>query len=264
MKLIRRVLITIVLLYVVLCCYLYLQQEKILFHPDKLPPDYTFHFPGNFSERKIQTRDGKILHGLLFTADSSKGLIFYLHGNGGAVDNWGGVAAAYTVLNYDIFILDYPGYGKSEGSIKSPQQLYDNIEDAYTNLRSSYADSSIVILGYSIGSGLAAMLAAQHHPKMLVLQAPYYSLPDMMRHTFWFLPTFLLKYKIRTYEFIQKVSAPIVLFHGDADEVIYYGSSQKLQPYLKPGDQLITLKGQGHNGMTENPEYLSELKKILQ
>ncbi|HSC37167.1 MAG TPA: alpha/beta fold hydrolase [Chitinophagaceae bacterium] len=249
--------------YIAICCYLYLQQEKIIFFPQKLSPDYKFRFPGHFTEKTIRTRDGNTLNGLLFTADSSKGLVFYLHGNAGSLDSWGEVASAYTALHYDVFILDYPGYGKSGGTIKNQQQLYDNVQDAYTNLLSSYTDSNIVILGYSIGTGMAAMLAAQHHPKMLILQAPYFNLPDMMRHTFPFLPTFLLKYKFRTNEFLPRVSSPVVLFHGDADEVIYYGSSLKLKELCKPGDRLITLKGQGHNGMTENPDYINALGKLL-
>jgi predicted esterase len=57
---------------------------------------------------------------------------------------------------------------------------------------------------------------------------------------------------------------PVVLFHGDKDEVIYYGSSVKLKEVLKSSDTLITLRGQGHNGMTGNREYIAELKKILE
>lgn len=56
---------------------------------------------------------------------------------------------------------------------------------------------------------------------------------------------------------------PVILFHGDHDEVIYYGSSLKLQSEFKPTDQLITLLGQGHNGMTENVEYKNYLSDLL-
>ncbi len=56
---------------------------------------------------------------------------------------------------------------------------------------------------------------------------------------------------------------PIVIFHGDQDEVIYYGSSLKLKNGMKTGDTLITLKGQGHNGITDNPDYIAAIKKIL-
>jgi pimeloyl-ACP methyl ester carboxylesterase len=86
----------------------------------------------------------------------------------------------------------------------------------------------------------------------------------MMRHTYPIIPTFLLKYKFRTNEYIKDCKMPVVIFHGNRDEVIYYGSSLKLKTQMKPQDTLITLDGQGHNGMTDNPEYISALGKILE
>lgn len=78
-----------------------------------------------------------------------------------------------------------------------------------------------------------------------------------------FIPSFLIRYKFRTDQYIQKVKCPVVIFHGDADEVIYTGSSYKLQKLFKPADRLIILKGQTHNGINTNSIYLAELKNIL-
>jgi hypothetical protein len=166
-------------------------------------------------------------------------------------------------MHYDIFMPDYRGYGKSEGEISSEQQFFDDVQSAYDNLKKDYAETRIVILGYSIGTGPAAMLASHNHPKMLILQAPYISVADLSQKSYPFLPSFLLKYKFRTNEFIAKTSAPILIIHGDADDVIYCGSSVKLKESFKPGDKLVILKGQGHNGFTHNAEYLAELKSVL-
>ena len=84
-----------------------------------------------------------------------------------------------------------------------------------------------------------------------------------MSHTFPIIPTFILKYKFKTNEFIKDCKMPIVIFHGNQDEVIYYGSSLKLEKEFKPEDKLITLDGQGHNGMTDNPEYRKEIQAVL-
>src|SRR5262249_43285281 len=126
-----------------------------------------------------------------------------------------------------------------------------------------YAEDKITVLGYSIGTGLATKTASANNPKMLILQAPYFSLTDMMRHTYPLVPTFLLKYKFQTNQFISNCKMPIVIFHGDRDEVIYYNSSLKLKKLMKASDRLITLRGQGNNGMTDNPEYKLEIEKIL-
>lgn len=241
----------------------YIFQENIIFFPNKLPADYPFEYNMDYEELAVVTHDSTILDGLLFTSDTSRGLIFFLHGNAGALDSWGEIATVYTSLNYDIFILDYRGYGKSEGSIHNEEQFYDDIQTAYNELKSRYNENEIIIIGYSLGTAAAARLAAFNHPRMLILQAPYYSLTDLMNKIYPFLPDFILKYKFETYKFLDKVKIPVVIFHGDQDEVIYYGSSQKLQKYLKPGDMFFTLKGQHHNDITYNPEYQKQLKKIL-
>jgi pimeloyl-ACP methyl ester carboxylesterase len=247
-----------------LCIMLNFNQEELIFFPTKLPADHTFTFNADFQERYVTTTDGHNLHGLLFKADSSAGLIFYLHGNAGALDSWGEIAQTYTALNYDIFMLDYRGYGKSQGKISSEKQFHDDVQAAYDQIKKEYPEEKIVVLGYSIGTGTAARLAAENKPKMLILQSPYYSLIDLAQKLYPMVPSSIIKYKFKTHEYVEKTEAPIVLIHGDQDEVIYYGSSLKLQQHLKPADTLITLKGQLHGGFTENPEYVTVLRQLLQ
>lgn len=267
MRLLRKTFIWTFTVFTVLlltiCAMLYLNQEELIFFPTKLPANHTFTFNADFQERYISTPDGSNLHGLLFKADSSEGLIFYLHGNAGALDSWGEIAGTYTNLNYDVFMIDYRGYGKSEGRISSEKQFHDDVQAAYDHIKKEYPEEKIVVLGYSIGTGTAARLASENKPKMLILQSPYYSLIDLAQKLYPMVPSAIIKYKFKTHDYVEKTAAPIVLIHGDQDEVIYYGSSLKLQQHLKPADQLITLKGQLHNGFTENPEYLEALRKVL-
>jgi len=262
-RLFINTLLLLFLVYIALCVILFFFQEKLIFFPEKLKRDHKFSFQGKFEELNFQTPDNKLLSGVLFKSDSSKGLIFYLHGNAGSVNSWAEVAPTYTNLNHDVFILDYRGYGKSESSIKSQEEFFQDVQIAYDSLKNRYEEDKIVVLGFSIGSGPATKLASTNNPKLLILEAPYFSLVDMMRNRFRIFPPFLLKYKFRTDEFIKECKMPIVIFHGDRDEVIYYGSSLKLRRLLKETDTLITLKGQGHNGIAENLDYKSELHRIL-
>lgn len=262
-KFLKYSLLTILTIYILVCGLLYFVQEKLIFFPQKLSNDYSFQFDHKFEEKNIKTRDGLILNGLLFKADSSKGLIFYLHGNAGSLSSWGDVAKTYTDLNYDVFMLDYRGYGKSEGAINGQNQLYGDIQTVYDELKKEYSEDKIIVLGYSIGTGLASRVASENKPKLLILQAPYYSLTDMMKHTYSIIPTFILKYKLETNRHLKKCKMPVIIFHGDQDGVIYYGSSLKLKEEFTSKDRLITLRGQGHNGMTANEDYRHELKQIL-
>lgn len=264
MKTVMIILSVFLGLYILLCLVLFLFQENIIFLPQKLTKDHQFRFTQPFEERYVKAVDGKLLHGLLFKSNNSKGLIFYLHGNAGSLDGWGEVAEIYTALDYDIFLLDYGGYGKSEGTIKNEQQLYDDVQAAYTEMLKAYDEQKIVVLGYSLGTGLAVKIASLNHPRLLILQAPYFSMTDIMKSTFPIAPTFLLKYKLQTFRYIGECKMPVVMIHGNEDEVIPHDQSLKLKKLLKATDTLITIKGLGHNGMTHHGEYGRIIRNVLQ
>jgi pimeloyl-ACP methyl ester carboxylesterase len=256
----------VLVLYVVGCAFLYFKQEALLFYPQKLPATYQFNFPQAHTEFPVTAADGTQLSGLLFKAPKAKGLVFFLHGNGGSLAGWGGVAVTYTRLGYDVFLLDYRGYGKSGGTISSQAQLLADVEAAYEQVKAGYAEATIVIAGYSLGTGPATWLAARHHPRLLLLHAPYYSMADVAAHTVaaWpILPNWLLRYPLPTNAFIRGVKAPIILFHGDHDELIPYNSSVRLKALGKPADQLITIQGAGHNGLIDSPQYQQTIQRIL-
>lgn len=268
MKALKKILIGVVVLlalaYLGICVALWFYQEKLIFHPHPLAADYAFNYPGKHEDITITSYDGNKLHGLLFKADTSKGFVFYLHGNAGALDTWGDIAPVYTKLGYDIFILDYRGFGKSEGSLHSEEQVYKDIQAAYDVLQQRYSEDSTVIIGYSIGTGPAAELAATNHPKQLILQAPYYSLTDLGEHMYPAItPHFLSRYKFETYKFVEQTKAPVAVFHGDKDNTIYYGSALKLKEHFKAGDTLFTLPEAGHGHLNENEDYQRELARIL-
>lgn len=254
----------ILLLAGFLVIIVYTRQEKMLFFPDKLPKDYTFTFPDEFQEYFINVGKKTSLNGLLFRADSSKGLIFYLHGNAGSIASWGQIAGVYLQNRYDFFILDYRGYGKSQGRISGERQLYSDIQIVFDSLKTIYTEKVIVIMGYSIGTGPAAWLASVNHPEMLVLKAPFFNMADLVHHYLKIMPSFLIKYKFPTDEYITRVKCPVFLFHGNRDEIINVGSSYKLKKLFKPGDRLFILEGQRHNGINDNEIYREELKKILE
>ncbi|MCB9359798.1 MAG: alpha/beta fold hydrolase [Flavobacteriales bacterium] len=241
------------------------RQEKMFFHPTPLASDYEFKFNNEFVEYKIPVEDKVTVNGLLFKAEQTKGLIFYLHGNAGALDTWGEIADFYTQNNYDIFILDYRGFGKSEGRIENEKQFLNDVQLVYDSLTTQYQEENIVVIGYSIGTCPAAYVAAKNNPKHLVLKAPYYSMLDLVHHYYAIVPGFMVKYKLRTNEYVKEVKAPITIFHGTEDNIIPVENSYKLKEYLKPTtDTLIIVDGKTHHGVGSWGEYKSELTDILE
>ena len=253
----------ILLLIILLGSLIYFHQERLLFFPDKLPAGYKYTFPYQFKEFFFNVDKKTSLNGLLCKADSSKGLVFYLHGNAGCLDSWGQIAGVYLQHHYDFFILDYRGYGKSQGKISGEEKFLNDIQIVYDSVKADYNEKNIVIIGYSIGTGPATWLASANHPKLLILQAPYFNMPDLARHYFKIIPSFMVRYKFRTDRYITCVKCPVIIFHGNRDEVIYTGSSYKLKKLFKSDDSLIILEGQKHNGINDNEMYQEELKHRL-
>lgn len=247
----------------VLCIGIGLLQEKMFFHPSKVDPTYQYTFP-NAQDLYIKMPDDIILHGLLFKttiASPSKGCIFYLHGNAGSLTSWGFVSDIYTSLEYDIFMLDYRGYGKSQGYIKSEEQCHSDVQCAYDRIKRIYNENNITILGYSIGTGFATRLASKNHPKQLILQAPFTSLTRLKSIYAPYIPDFILRYKFDNLNTIKNITVPICIFHGNADSMIPYTCSIELYKQCKPNDKLILLKNVDH--VPDSIEYKQELKNII-
>lgn len=267
MKLLKFILIRLiaftVILYLFAMIYLYFNQESLIFRPSILAKDYKFRFNSDFEELNIPSFDKTNLNGLLFKTENAKGLVFYLHGNAGALDSWGDNAEIYNNLGYDFFVLDYRGYGKSDGKIENEEQFNKDIDAVYNFLKVRYSEDKISVIGYSIGSGPATILASKNNPKRLILQSPYYNFGELSSSKLPFVPNFIKRYKFETDKYISKVQAPIYIFHGENDALIPFENSVRLSKLYKKEDHLYILKNQEHNRINYNLEYQAQIKNIL-
>lgn len=252
-------------IYLIVCCWFYYSQEKLLFNTVKLDSNHVFEFSDSFEEHEIIMRDSIKLHGVLFKAKETKGLILWLPGGRGMIDSIGINAHFYTDLNYDLFLLNYRGFGKSEGTISSENQFNQDMQSVYDYFKATYGENKIIIFGYSLGTGPASALSANNNPKLLILKAPYFNMFELSEKVFPFIPVSLLqKYKFPIAENLQKTNCKVVIFHGDSDKKISIDVSYRLKASLKPSDTLFVLKGQGHNDFIKNPEYLQKLSSIIE
>ncbi len=254
--------ITLIAIFLLLMTGAYFFQEKLIFFPDKLPVNYQYHFDHEFEEKNFKVDDDIAINALHFKADESKGIVFYSHGNAGCLNNWGFIANDFLQHNYDLLIYDYRGYGKSNGSI-SEENLYHDADFIYEKLLNDYDENQIIVYGRSIGTGVASMIASRHNPKLLILESPYFNLPDLVKRIFPFIPSFMIRYKLANNELIKNISCQVAIFHGTSDEVIYFGSSLKLEKLLKDGDRFIPIEGGHHNDLSQFEVYQQELASLL-
>lgn len=181
----------------------------------------------------------------LWIKNNSKKVILYFHGNTGNVRRAAYQADRFNANNYDVFIPDYRGYGKTKGVNTSNKQLLSDATKAYAFLKQHYAEKDILIIGYSLGSGMASYVAGNASPWHLILVAPFTSLVDIKDQFLWMFPDFLLKYKLSNKDHLKAVTCPVTLIHGTEDEVVHYNYSKELKA-MYPKVNLITKKGVGH------------------
>jgi pimeloyl-ACP methyl ester carboxylesterase len=255
-KFIIRFTATLLIVYIAGCAYMFFFQEDFIFHPKKLPSTSKLSFSIPFEEVKLPV-NGAILSGALFKTDKSKGLVFFLHGNSGNLIDQDQAANFYTQMGYDFFTFDYRGFGKSTNEISSEEQFFDDIQAAYDFVKKSYKESDINVVGYSVGTASAAMITSRNNPSKLLLIAPYYSLVDMTVRNYKIVPTFLLEYKFETNKYLEQINKPVLLVHGDQDEVLPFECSLELSKLLDKDDRFLPIKGQGHNDFEHNALFQS-------
>ena len=241
---------------------LYFKQERLIFPGRPLPADFQFQFDQRFEEVRIPV-PGATLHALHFIQEQPRGLVFFLHGNVGNLQTWTTGMDFYRRVNYDLFIIDYRGYGKSTGRIESEAQLDADVRAAWDAIAPRYRGKPIVIYGRSLGTGLAAKLASEVDAQLLILVSPYSSLAASAREAYPLAPEWLLKYPLRTDQVIGSVKMPIVLIHGSEDRKIAVEHSQRLAALAHAPVELIVVDGAGHDDIHRFPAYLDSLAARL-
>jgi uncharacterized protein len=241
---------------------LYVTQERIILPASTLAADYRFQFDQPFEEVWIPVK-GASLHALHFKQPNPRGVVFFLHGNAGNLVSWTTGLDFYRRVNYDLFIVDYRGYGKSTGHIENEAQLYADARAAYDAMAPLYRDKPIVIYGRSLGTALAASLARDVQPRLLVLVSPFSSLAASAAQAYPWAPEWVLKYPLRTDTIIGDVKSSILLIHGSEDKLIPLSHSERLKALARSPVELLVVPGAGHSDIHKFPVYLDGLAARL-
>jgi len=254
-------------IYIIVGALLYFFQDKILLHPVALPADYTFQFKTPFEERIVQYDSSTLFDIVRFKPvnDSIKGAVIYCHGNMENINHYAMFADNFTKHGYEVWMMDYPSFGKSTGAMDEPM-AYTEVLEVYKMVRSAgFSPDSIIIYGRSLGTGIAAELASVRSCKRLILESPYFSVENLVDRYCWMYPTqWLLHYKIPTNQYLEKVAAPVTIFHGTDDETIPFSNAEKLQKgVFKKGDELISIPGGHHNDLNDFPVMKNKLDSLL-
>lgn len=264
-KLIFRWLKVIILLYSLVGIAFYYLQDRILFHPAPLPSDYSYTFNMPYKEINIPYTAQSNINIIQFplTAGIGKGVVLYFHGNEKNIGRYAQYAPYFTKQGYEVWMIDYPGFGKSTGNFEE-KILYDWALALYKFARTRFSPDSIIIYGKSFGTGIAAQLASIRDCRYLLLETPYHDFQSIVGDWLPMYPlTRMMRFKIPTWQYLQKVDAPVTIFHGTNDGIIGYGNAKRLQKFLQPNSEFITIEGGSHNDLYTFPLFIRKLDSIL-
>lgn len=254
----------VLIIYFIISVLLYYLQDYFLFKPEKLPKDFQFYYKNQrVEEYNMETRDGAVINGLHFMTEKPRGVVLYLKGNSKSMKGWGKFAVDFTRHGYDVIMIDYRGFGKSIGK-RSQKAITHDLQYIYNKLREKVSEKYIIVYGRSLGSGFASKLASMNNPRMLILDAPYYSLTKVTGRYMPFMPlSIILKYPMPTYKWLRYVNCRIHIIHGTNDKLIPFKTSVKLSKIKPKLTRLYPVIGGGHKNLNNFESYHKMLGEII-
>lgn len=221
-----------------------------------------------FEDVQFEASDGVRLHGWFVPGD--KEIVWlWVHGNGGNISHRvESLRLLHDQVGVGVLLFDYRGYGRSDGT-PSEQGTYLDAEAALTLLseRYGYSPERVVVFGQSLGGAIAVDVAARHRPAGLVVESAFTSIADMARLHYPFLPSrLLLGRRYNSLTKIRGVDAPILIVHGDRDDVIPFDMASELFDAAGEPKHLLVIEGAGHNDvdLVGDKRYFSALRAFIE
>lgn len=245
--------------------YLYVQQPNMVFHPlkevDVTPKDWGL----SFENVTLKTTRNEKVAGWYLPHPEAKKTILFFHGNGGNISHRGDSIYIFHKLKLNVLIIDYLGYGESEGS-PSEEGLYQSANAAWEYLTNKTKAKDIVIFGRSLGGAVAVDLASRVKAGGLILESTFSSVRDILNIVMPKLSYLIyLRYSMDSLSKLEMVEAPTLIIHSDEDDVIPYQLGKKLFFAAVSEKEFLKITGSHNNGFMENIKpYMQTLRVFTQ
>lgn len=254
--------------YLMLVLLMWLFQERLVFLPHlgrelvATPSDIGL----DWQPVELITEDGLRLDAWWLPVENPRASLLFLHGNAGNISHRLESLAQLNELGLAVLILDYRGYGRSEGRPSEAGTALD--ADAgwrWLKEESGQDPQRLVIFGRSLGSAVAAELARRTDPAALILESPFRSVPDLGQKLYPWLPVRpLARLQYPTVEYVTQRQMPLLVIHSETDEIIPFSEGQAVYEAAPSPKELLVIQG-GHNtGFLESQAtYLPAIDEFL-
>jgi len=249
-------------------------EKGLIFHPGKSNDSATPDVYGiEYDDVIFRTEDGLNLNGWFVpgkksSPDADLHTLLWFHGNAGNINRrLDNIKMIYERVPVNVFIIDYRQYGRSEGKISEQGTYLDSRAAlAYLHSRDDINNEKIIFFGRSLGSAVAVHLALEEKCRALILETPFTSILEMGKKLYPFLPVrLLLKTKYDSLSKIGDIKVPILVMHGDKDDLVPFEHGRELYEAANEPKEFYTIPGAGHNDthIVGGDEYFEVIKKFV-
>jgi fermentation-respiration switch protein FrsA (DUF1100 family) len=256
--------------YLLFLGLVYAMQGRLLYLPN-LPGRELDATPADvglaYEDVQLTADDGVKLHGWFVpAAENARGTLLFFHGNAGNISHRLESILQFHRLGLDVLIVDYRGYGRSEGS-PSERGTYRDAEAAWQYLTEErgVAPSRIVVFGRSVGGAVGAWLAANREAGALIVESSFSSLPALAAELYWFLPVrWLSRFRYPTADYVAAADCPVLVIHSREDDIVPFHHGRAIYESAGEPRHFLELSGP-HNGahVLSEERYLEGLREFL-
>ena len=251
-----------IILFLIFVRYL---ENTSIFYPERTLGATPKDLGLPFEDVTITTQDHVKLHGWLIKAPSARSTLIFFHGNAGNIGGRLGKIDFFHQIGLSVLIIDYRGYGKSEGH-PTEQGIYDDATAAYDYLlqRDDMKGQNIISYGASLGGAVAIDLAIKRDVSCVIVDSTFSSAVDMAKRIYPFIPSFLIKSKMNSIDKVKDISAPILFIHSIEDQTVPFALGKKLYDAAPGKKEFIEITGSHTDGHIYDEEKIrNRIKAFL-
>lgn len=251
------------IIFIIVCVFLlywylgYFEKSNI-YHPNKIIERNPKDVGLVYEDVDLETEDGLQINGWFIPQNLPSATILFCHGNAGNDSDRLDTIQFFHSLNWNIFIFDYRGYGKSQGKPSEIGTYIDTIAAyQYLESRKDIDKSKIIYYGESLGGSMAIELARKIRPAGVIINSTFTSVPDMSKEFYPWLPIqWLIKNKYDNISKIKDIHCPILIMHSQEDDIVPYTHGKRLFDAANQSKEFLDLKGVHWESVTVNDDSL--------
>lgn len=256
----------VVAAYLIVCLALFVFQSRLLYHPQR----ELVANPGNiglaYEDVFLTTGDGVRIHGWYVPAEAERHVLLFFHGNAGNISHRLETLRIFNGLGLSVLIIDYRGYGRSDGTI-SERGSYADARAAldYVTGELNVPSERVIYFGRSLGSAVAIELATHQAPEALIAESVFPSVPDMARRYYPLLPVrWLARFRYDSVPRVASLACPKLFIHSRGDDVMPFALAERLVAVAAEPKTFLEIQGDHNSGfLTSGVVYVDGLARFL-